>query len=510
MMLKFYQTTLLVCSLITCFQSLKAQVPDSTFGSYGKVYTLFGNATSHLESSLLLSDGKILSAGWNGNTTLAVLVTRHLPDGSPDSSLNGTGSLQFSFGFTYEDAFTLLELDGGRFAVAGSSFGNAAIAVFKSNGEFDSTFNNNGRKTFSFGQGNGSRVESLILQDDGKLVLAGRAFNGNDFDFMLCRIKPDGSSDSSFNGLGQALYKLSDQNDFGMSAGFQSNGRIILGGFSKDVGGVNRFAVIRVKTNGEIDSSFAQDGIFIWQLSDVNDEIESIDIDTEDRIVVAGLSNQDMITFRLTVNGQLDQDFNQTGYVLTDFNGNADRAYAVKIMENGNILSAGWITTNFGNNDFACVNLLPDGTANQLFGVDGKFSYEMGSGGSWVKEILVQDDEKIILCGQASIVQGGYGHFALLRLNKPEFVGNTSMQLTRPSFQIYPNPAQYYLDFRLADTSDSFFTARIMDISGKEILEFNPALNQRIDLTSFASGTYIIQVQSAQYSSISRFLVLPR
>jgi len=40
---------------------------------------------------------------------------------------------------------------------------------------------------------------SAFLQPDGKIVMAGRSWNGSDGDFSLVRLNPDGSLDSSFD-----------------------------------------------------------------------------------------------------------------------------------------------------------------------------------------------------------------------------------------------------------------------------------------------------------------------
>ncbi|HQW03400.1 MAG TPA: delta-60 repeat domain-containing protein, partial [Saprospiraceae bacterium] len=64
-------------------------------------------------------------------------------------------------------------------------------------GDLDSTFNINGRVTTGFLPHSG-HANSGGLQSDGKIVVAGLAVTGADYDFALARYHTDGSPDDSF------------------------------------------------------------------------------------------------------------------------------------------------------------------------------------------------------------------------------------------------------------------------------------------------------------------------
>jgi hypothetical protein len=71
--------------------------------------------------------------------------------------------------------------------------------------------------------------------------------------------------------------------------------------------------------------------------------------------------NGDFCVLRYLTDGTLDTSFGVGGKVITDFNGNYDRAYAVAIQSDGKIVVVG--CTNGGTNDFALVRYNTDGSA---------------------------------------------------------------------------------------------------------------------------------------------------
>src|SRR5262249_22832409 len=65
-------------------------------------------------------------------------------------------------------------------------------------GDFDPTFGTGGKFTATFGHG-GDAAEAMVVQPDGKIVLAGYTeISGGNFDFAAMRISPDGTLDTSF------------------------------------------------------------------------------------------------------------------------------------------------------------------------------------------------------------------------------------------------------------------------------------------------------------------------
>ena len=69
-------------------------------------------------------------------------------------------------------------------------------------GGLDPTFGNGGKVTSDI-QGDFDTGRSVAIQSDGKIVVAGSAYNGSDIDFAVLRYNEDGTLDTSFDGDGK-------------------------------------------------------------------------------------------------------------------------------------------------------------------------------------------------------------------------------------------------------------------------------------------------------------------
>src|SRR5262249_35254282 len=133
-------------------------------------------------------------------------LARYNPNGSLDTSFNGTGKLTTTIG-SFNDASALALQPDGKLVAARTSWGGRsnsvfALARYNPDGSPDTSFNGTGKVTTTIGQSN--TAKALALQPDGKLVAAGSSSNGFDTVFALARYNRDGSLDTSFNRTGEA------------------------------------------------------------------------------------------------------------------------------------------------------------------------------------------------------------------------------------------------------------------------------------------------------------------
>ncbi|MEI6200176.1 MAG: delta-60 repeat domain-containing protein, partial [Actinomycetota bacterium] len=116
----------------------------------------------------------------------------------------------------------------------------------------DSTFGKDGNVITNLG---GSDVaNSTAIQQDGKIIVAGHSDN----DFALARYNTGGDLDTSFDTDGTVTTNFGGT-DYGYSVAVQTDGKIILAGFS-NVNGNYDFALARYNTDGSLDTSFDTDG----------------------------------------------------------------------------------------------------------------------------------------------------------------------------------------------------------------------------------------------------------
>ena len=473
-------------ALFLCACFVYAQTPDPDFGTDGIVYHSFPDANIVFEGADLQADGKIVSVGYNGVAYNELYITRHTPDGDLDITFNGTGYKTFSFGASYMFAQCVSSLPDNRIAVGGSTFGDATIAMFTEAGDFDIFFGGDGVVSFDFGADNGSKIEKIIPLTDGSMLAAGYAYNGTNFDFMVLSVLPDGTLNPAFGTDGKVIIDVDGFNDFVLDAEIQNTNDIILAGYALNNAGVSQYAVVRLLPDGSLDESFAAEGKYILKKGSTFNEIEGVVIDSENRIILAGRQNNDLVVLRLTTDGIIDESFNATGYRTVDFNGNADRAFDLCLQSDGKILAAGWVTTDFGTTDFACARLLENGELDGEFGASGKFTFEMGIGGSWVKQVFMSDIDKILLCGQSSPDFTAETQFSFLQLQTELGTGVASLNHF-VDMLVFPNPASEYIETSHLNLN----TFQVFSSDGRRIL-FAQQPN-RVDLKDLPSGIYLFE-----------------
>ena len=97
-------------------------------------------------------------------------------------------------------------------------------------GGLDTTFDSDGKVLTSTAGFDEAR--SLAVQSDGKIVVVGSAFNGSFFDMAIARYLANGSLDTSFDTDGLKTIDFAGQDDLANSVAIQSNGKIVVAGSS--------------------------------------------------------------------------------------------------------------------------------------------------------------------------------------------------------------------------------------------------------------------------------------
>jgi uncharacterized delta-60 repeat protein len=272
---------------------------DTTFGGDGMVLTDFGSGREDIASALALQpDGKLVVAGWSTvSGSFDFALARYLPNGTPDPSFDGDGMVLTDFGSGSWDKATALALQpDGKIVVAGHSIAGVsydfALARYLPNGTLDPSFGGDGTVTTDFGSGSSDGAAALVLQPDGKIVVAGSSSDSDGGAFALARYRPNGTLDPSFSGDGRVLTDFGGSEDGAATLALQPNSKIVVAGFS-NASGTNDFAVARYLPNGTLDATFSGDGKVRTDFGGGSYEVAyALAIQPRDgRLVVAGGSN---------------------------------------------------------------------------------------------------------------------------------------------------------------------------------------------------------------------------
>jgi uncharacterized delta-60 repeat protein len=236
---------------------------DSGFGTGGKVLVEFTDIFNRGKALVLQPDGKILLAGtvsgFNGNSNFAVV--RFNANGTLDSSFGTGGKKVIDFVGLYDSANAVALQPDGKILIAGSaetadSFpSDFGVVRLNPNGTLDSSFGVGGLTWVNFG--NEDQAYALVIQSDGKILLAGPERTSGNSNFAMVRFNADGVLDSSFGTGGKVIKDHFGNNDYALAMALQPDGKILLGGEYRIINGQgSSFALLRFNPNGTLDSSF--------------------------------------------------------------------------------------------------------------------------------------------------------------------------------------------------------------------------------------------------------------
>lgn len=264
---------------------------DSSFGGGGLVETNFGAGTDDVAHAVAIQgDNKIVVAGvTSSGADTDFAVARYNSTGVLDSSFAVGGILTTDINVSSEDSAHDLFILDGKILVAGSSNGDFTIARYNSAGVLDTNFDDDGIVTTDFG--GTEEGWSLAADSDGNILVAGTSNVGGDNDFAIARYNSAGVLDTNFGVDGLVISDFGgDDQSFDLV--IQKDGKIVLAGYS-DISGARDFVVARYNTSGNLDTSFGTEGKLIYDINTSTDEFRSLGLLNDGRIIAAGTTNSD-------------------------------------------------------------------------------------------------------------------------------------------------------------------------------------------------------------------------
>ena len=367
---------------------------DTSFNAGGSGLNVNGNVLD----VLVLGDGKILIGGSFGsyNGTAVGSLARLNADGTLDTTFNVGGS-----GINSSGRVTWFQIQpDGKILVTGQ--GITGYNGITSNGVFRLNTNGTLDNTFVSGFASAPSIEQIILQPDGKVVIGGffTSYSGNTVGHIV-RVNANGSFDNTFNpgGSGASGYVG------GMA--LQSDGKIVIGSDgSLTYNGVARNSVARLNTNGTLD------GTFVPPVSLNSSGLDSVEIQADGKILIAGAINISGTNYSLA---RLNTDANLDTSLL---NASDSYGYNVRLQADGKILLAGLFTRfAVGGEHNGLARFNANGT------IDSSFAPQFTRYGS-VNAIVQQSDGKTIAGGQFQRANGNPS-YNIARFNADGTFDNT-------------------------------------------------------------------------------------
>ncbi len=124
----------------------------------------------------------------------------------------------------------------------------------------DPTFGNGGKVITDFNRED--YANAVVLQPDGKLIVAGTTGGPTTSDFLIVRYNGDGSLDTSFGNGGKVLTDFGMQ-DYAHAIAVQPDGKIVAAGVGEGPSSTNT-VLARYNADGSLDSTFGIGGKVTW------------------------------------------------------------------------------------------------------------------------------------------------------------------------------------------------------------------------------------------------------
>lgn len=395
-------------------------VIDASFGNKGAVKSTFESRSYTLK---ILADGKFLVSGVKQDIYYGrfFALMRFQSNGRIDSSFGNNGTDTTTFKSFDARAFSMYvqpdeRIIQGGYAIKGPN-SEFAMVRYNKDGSVDKTFGKKGIVLTKIGDS--CQIHSLTGQTDGKIIAAGYTSVSGVRRFVIVRYTTDGLIDTTFGKSGIDIFSFGISDDVAESVVLQNDGKLIAAGYSYN-GSVYNFALLRCDTSGSIDSAFNVNGKVTTQIGTGTVGISYSLVQPDGKILLSGTTStgaDDLGTnqpytkiaiARLNSDGSPDTGFQTGGKVFGQYipgNGN----FFLGLQSTGKIIQ-GALLSNYNPNVFALIRYNANGTIDSSFGELGLVTMNVTNG---INSFIVLPNDKILIA--ANTFQNGNPISMLLR-----------------------------------------------------------------------------------------------
>ena len=173
---------------------------------------------------------------------------------------------------------------------------------------------------------------------------------------------------------------VAGSNIYHESVAIQKDGKLVVAGYTIEYSfeGGGKFSLLRYNSDGSLDASFGSEGKVTTDFTRYSDRAYSVAIQKDGKLVVAGSTLVEHVAYnfalaRYNSNGSLDETFGIGGKVTTGVGGDFDIAYSVAIQEDGKIVAVGHTSSGYywTVGSFALVRYNSNGSLDDTFGIGG-------------------------------------------------------------------------------------------------------------------------------------------
>lgn len=351
-------------------------------------------------------DGMILLAGlWYNGLLTHTHLTRLKPDGSLDQAFDNDGTATWPQATSTTAACLALQADGAILTAGIMQVGatpHVLVERFTAGGQRDSTFGTNGIVTVP-PYASQSVPRSMVVQPDGKVLVALQHWVGNDTYFGALRLNSDGTMDAGFNG-GTPLFCAALDWVTVSDMVLDSDGRVVLVGSSyRNVpfpgpGWTWDLATVRLLPNGAYDPLWGTNGVLESAVGTGVDMANAGALANDGGVLVAGSINTSFLVVKYVGGTIMGQSTVQKEEPRASVSPNpAALMCSLQFQQSGSAASTCTLRDMAGRNvrTFWSDRLLPAGTRVEVLDlsglVSGVYALEIRSGSRAATVRLVKE-----------------------------------------------------------------------------------------------------------------------
>lgn len=339
--------------------------------------------------------------------------------GDLDTSFGSSGVAYADFGGPAAGVFDRAanvdlarQADGKLVVVGGAAGGGFAAARFNPDGSPDGGFGAGGRTTIPIA---GGAANSVVIQPDGKIVLAGSSGTSPNLRMTLARLNPDGSVDSSFGSGGTSVADPS-RDTLAYDVALLPDGKFVVVGTVIQEGCGACWTHARFSANGQFEELRPNTQI-------VDSEAYAVAVQPDGRIASVGESSDAWTFARHTATFSPDPALSD-GYVQDPIGTprrEFDSSAASLILHADNRLTAAGRAglARSCSSCFAVARYTEAAALDRTFSRDGTsvvpFGPLGGAASAAAYDLAEEVDGKVVVVGTAESRSGGARQFALLR-----------------------------------------------------------------------------------------------
>jgi uncharacterized delta-60 repeat protein len=309
---------------------------DASFGTNGKVRLLTDSEGVSDPRLALSPSGNVFITATRDYGGGLFYICKLNANGSVDNSFGTGGIIKDSIlsGAQVGGEFVkdiLIQPDGkillaGYYTQSQPVTENAAIIIrYNTDGTRDNSFGTGGIVRL---MGNGNVFHKLLLYPDGKILAGGASGVVPQQDWLIARFNADGTPDNSF-GTGSGAQGIGMQyKEYVKDMGLQSDGSIIIGGPCGN--GTVNFRIVKLTANGLNDPNFgtAVTSSTNWGYTEVelqtytNHGVAGLAVLPDDKIVLGGGASNRFTAVRFNADGDPDNSFGNNSIADSNFSAN--------------------------------------------------------------------------------------------------------------------------------------------------------------------------------------------